>query len=65
MMNYHTIPLNSRQHYHDELVQLGHVLQLGVAVQQKGGVLLRRQLRLVQRLQVLSQVVDLLGIQEL
>lgn len=49
----------------DELLQLGAVFQLGVAVQQQGGVVCVGQRLPVQGLQVRCQVVDPLSIQEL
>ena len=51
--------------YLDELLQLGAVLQLGVAVEQQRGVVGVGQRLAVQRLQVGRQVVDPLGVQEL
>lgn len=49
----------------DELLQLGAVLEFGVAVQQQCGVVCVGQRLPVQGLQVRSQVVDPLSIQEL
>lgn len=49
----------------DELLQLGAVLQFGVAVQQECGVVCIGQRLPVQGLQVRRQVVDPLSIQEL
>lgn len=48
----------------DELLQLGAVLQLGVAVEQQGGVVGVGQGLAVEGLQVRCEVVDPLGIQE-
>eukprot|EP00053_Salpingoeca_punica_P016664 m.158285 g.158285 ORF g.158285 m.158285 type:complete len:577 (-) comp17016_c0_seq1:20-1750(-) len=50
---------------HDELVQLVHPLELGVAVQEQSGVVLVGQLALVQGLQVVGEVVDALRVEEL
>lgn len=49
----------------DELLQLGAVLQFGVAVEQQRGVVCIGQRLPVQGLQVRRQVVDPLSIQEL
>lgn len=49
----------------DELLQLRAVLELGIAVEQQGGMVGIGQGLPVQGLQVGSQVVDTLGIQKL
>lgn len=51
--------------YLNELLQLGAVLEFGVAVQQKRGVVCVGQRLQVERLQISSEVVDTLSIQEL
>lgn len=51
--------------YHDELCELVIILQLGIAVQQQSCVVLRSCSSAMKFLQVFSQVVDALGIQEL
>ena len=58
-------PPASTSLYLDELLQLRAVLELGVAVEQKGGVVGIGQGLPVQGLQVGCQVVDALGIQKL
>lgn len=57
-----TCCLDLRIVYHDEFVELVDVLELGVTVQEECGVFLRRLLLFVEGLQVLSQIVDSLGI---
>lgn len=52
-------------HHLDELLQLGDVLQLGIAVQQQGGVVCIGQRLQVEHLQVGGQVVYPLSVQEL
>lgn len=51
--------------YLNELLQLGAVFEFGVAVQQKRGVVRIGQGLQVERLQISSEVVDTLSIQEL